>query len=200
MTTEQLAVGADARYYTFGQDHRFPDGREAQDEYIAVIVSGGYDPRDVLIGWLGGNGFASEYDLDSWPAVRDKHYAGQDPAVILAVLDQPKAGSGQQPREADELDFLAKEFVAGWEAAAIGAEPREGQFASQVEEFVSEVEKASDLEAGLRLSLIVTATNAQFLYERSVDLGGEVGMFLSAVSLFGSAQEIFENWKSGEQP
>ncbi len=190
MTTEQgNSIQADARYYTFGEDHRLPDGREAKGEYVAVMVSGGYDPRDVLIGWLGSNGFASEYDLDSWPRVRDKYYPGQDPAVILTVLVPPEPESGTDSGSQDEVDLDGLEAM--FSEIEIGVD---SVFVGQVEQFIGRVKAQTGMPNVLRLSLIVTASNARFLHEKSVDLG-QVGMFLSAVALLRSAEEIEQEYQ-----
>lgn len=66
-------------YYTFGSDH------ERSGSYAVVSVPEQYDPRPLLIGWLGSNAFGSEYSQEQWPQVQAAHHQDQPPAVIIRV-------------------------------------------------------------------------------------------------------------------
>lgn len=77
-----------AHRFTFGSDHRLPDGRPARNEFVEVIVPAALAAqglhRTLFIEWLGSNAFSTEYDPVEWERISSRYYAGQSPAVTLS--------------------------------------------------------------------------------------------------------------------
>lgn len=82
-------------YFTFGFDHKFPNGKPASGEYVIVASPPGIDHREVLCAFLGGRGrFASEYTSREWTmnSMNERHYDDRSPAYIINVIE--RAGDG----------------------------------------------------------------------------------------------------------
>ena len=76
-------------YFTFGQDHVFPNGETAAGHYVEVTCYPEQDPRVLFMAWLGSNKFASEYSQVEWEHGRmlDTYYNNEPPYAMISVSE-----------------------------------------------------------------------------------------------------------------